>query len=54
MASTIYSVFTIDPESGEAIYHCETTDEDAAADEADRLNSWLAAAGCPCTAYYTP
>ena len=54
MASTIYSVFTIDPESGEAIYHCETTDEDTAADEADRLNSLLAAAGRPCTAYYTP
>ena len=54
MTSTIYSVFTIDLESGESIYQCETTDEDAAAHETDRLNSWLAAAGRPCTAYYTP
>lgn len=49
-----YLIFITDPESGESIYQCETTDEDAAADEADRLNFWLAASGRSCTAYYTP
>jgi hypothetical protein len=52
--STIYVVYVSDPQTGEAFYQCETTHEDRAQDEVDRINGHLSDAGRPCTAYYTP
>ena len=49
--TTTYIVYAID-EAGNSVYLCETTDEDRAADEVDRLNYWASMAGRPATAYY--
>jgi hypothetical protein len=54
MSSTIYTIYTRDPETGEPVYQCETPDEDCAADETDRINGNMARAGVPCTAFYLP
>lgn len=54
MHETIFTIYIIDPETGIPVYQCETTREDLAEDEVDRINSNMALAGGPCTAYYTP
>jgi hypothetical protein len=40
--------------SGAPVYQCETIYEDQAESEVERINSNMARAGVPCTAYYTP
>ena len=52
--TTIYTIYTRDINTGEAIYQCETPYEDRAEAEVDRLNSHMADAGVPCTAFYVP
>lgn len=54
MHDTVFTIYTINPDTGASIYQCETTDEELAEAEVDRLNSNMARAGLPCTAYYTP
>ena len=54
MPETVFTVYVIDPDTGLSVYQCETTDEDRAQDEVDRLNGWLAKTGRPCTAHYIP
>lgn len=54
MPATIYTIYVIDPATGNPVYQCETTDEHCAEVEVDRINSNMARAGVPCTAYYTP
>ena len=54
MHETIFTIYTIDPEAGIPVYQCETTREDLAEDEVDRINGNMALVGGPCTAYYTP
>lgn len=54
MPETVFTIYVTDPDTGLSAYQCETTDEDRAQDEVDRLNGWLARAGRPCTAHYIP
>jgi C4-type Zn-finger protein len=54
MHETIFTIYTTDPDTGSSVYQCETTDENLAQDEVDRLNDNMSRAGVPCTAYYTP
>ena len=54
MHETIFTIYITDLDTGIPVYQCETTDEELAQDEVDRINSGMALAGGPCTAYYTP
>ena len=54
MHETVFIVYVTDLETGTPIYQCETTDEDLAQEEVDRINGNIASAGLVCTAYYTP
>lgn len=54
MHETIFTIYITDLDTGIPAYQCETTDEQGAQDEVDRINGNMALAGGPCTAYYTP
>ncbi len=51
---TIFTIYVVDTETGISIYQCETTNEQQAQNEVDRLNGYLARTGRPCTAHYIP
>jgi hypothetical protein len=54
MHETIFTIYTTDPDTGIPVYQCETTNEELAQNEVDRINDYMGLAGRPCTAYYTP
>jgi hypothetical protein len=54
MHETIFTIYTTDLDTGIPVYQCETTNEELAQDEVDRINGSMGLAGRPCTAYYTP
>jgi len=51
---TIYTIYTTDPDTGASVYQCETSSEELAEQEVDRINDNMARAGVPCTAYCIP
>ena len=54
MHQTIFTIYVTDLETNVPVYQCETTNEELAQDEVDRINGYMALAGRPCAAYYTP
>ena len=54
MHETIFTIYVADLDTGIPAYQCETTSEQLAQDEVDRINGNMALVGGPCTAYYTP